>query len=115
MMPSNFILSRVQQKLLIFCLLVALSNGLSLTTPSDATSSSAQASTKPVLVVGATGRVGRIVVNQLLEQNRPVRALIRNATKAQELFGANNSTTSSLELITADLGHYDDQGMRQDS
>lgn len=44
--------------------------------------------------------------NQLLEQNRPIRALARNMTNAQQLFAGN---LISLELVTADLGHYDDE------
>ena len=41
---------------------------------------------KPILVVGATGQVGRKVVQQLLEQNKTVRALVRNRSKAEALF-----------------------------
>jgi hypothetical protein len=61
-------------------------------------------SAKPTLVVGATGRVGRKVVEQLLEQNKPVRALVRNQNKARELFGE----TTDVELVVADLGMYQD-------
>lgn len=112
MMPLISTFSKFQLRLLIFCLLIALSNSFS-STPASDTTSTTQASAKPILVVGATGRVGRIVVNQLLEKNQPVRALIRNTTKAQKLFGANINGTSSLELITADLGHYDDKECAQ--
>jgi NAD(P)-dependent dehydrogenase (short-subunit alcohol dehydrogenase family) len=37
---------------------------------------------KPTLVVGATGKVGRLVVRELLAQGVSVHALVRNATKA---------------------------------
>jgi hypothetical protein len=61
-------------------------------------------SAKPTLVVGATGRVGRKVVEQLLEQNKTVRALVRSQNKARELFGE----TTDVELVVADLGKYQD-------
>lgn len=61
-------------------------------------------SAKPTLVVGATGKVGRKIVEQLLEQNKPVRALVRNENKARELFGE----TTGVEIVVADLGKYQD-------
>ncbi|MBE9006447.1 SDR family oxidoreductase [Fortiea sp. LEGE XX443] len=39
-----------------------------------------------VLVVGATGGVGQLVVGKLLEKNVRVRVLTRNAAKAQKMF-----------------------------
>ncbi|MCG6135421.1 MAG: SDR family oxidoreductase [Nostoc sp. LLA-1] len=39
-----------------------------------------------VLVTGATGGVGQLVVGKLLEKNLPVRVLTRNAVKAQKMF-----------------------------
>lgn len=39
----------------------------------------------PVLVAGATGQTGRLIVNALLAQGYEVRALIRNASKAATL------------------------------
>ncbi|MBD2448968.1 SDR family oxidoreductase [Nostoc sp. FACHB-152] len=39
-----------------------------------------------VLVVGATGGVGQLVVGNLLEKNMRVRVLTRNAAKAQKMF-----------------------------
>jgi uncharacterized protein YbjT (DUF2867 family) len=39
-------------------------------------------------VIGATGRVGRLVVRELLANERPVVAVVRDAAKARELFGA---------------------------
>jgi uncharacterized protein YbjT (DUF2867 family) len=39
----------------------------------------------PVLVVGATGRTGRLIVGRLVERGVPVRALVRDADKAREV------------------------------
>ncbi|NEO45884.1 MAG: NAD(P)H-binding protein [Moorea sp. SIO4A3] len=50
-----------------------------------------------ILVAGATGGVGKRVVRRLLEQNYPVRALVRNTEKAREILGDN------LELFEADI------------
>jgi len=50
-----------------------------------------------VLVAGATGGVGKRVVQQLIEQEYPVRALVRNAERAREILG------DSLELIEGDI------------
>lgn len=44
-----------------------------------------QTDTPPVLVTGATGRVGRLVVNQLLDAGVPVRALTRRPEAAATL------------------------------
>jgi uncharacterized protein YbjT (DUF2867 family) len=47
---------------------------------------------KQVLVVGATGSIGRLVVERLLEAGDTARGLIRNPAKAQRLFGAEVET-----------------------
>lgn len=39
-----------------------------------------------IAVIGATGRVGRLVVNQLLVEGEAVRALVRDPGKARQLF-----------------------------
>ncbi len=39
----------------------------------------------PVLVVGATGRTGRLIVGRLLERGVPVRALVRDAVKGEQV------------------------------
>jgi NAD(P)H dehydrogenase (quinone) len=39
-------------------------------------------------VIGATGRVGSLVVRELLAGQRPVTVIVRDAAKARELFGA---------------------------
>ncbi|MGW5973288.1 SDR family oxidoreductase [Streptomyces sp. NPDC055186] len=44
-----------------------------------------QRDTPPVLVTGATGRVGRVVVDRLLDAGVPVRALIRRSEAAATL------------------------------
>jgi NAD(P)H dehydrogenase (quinone) len=38
-------------------------------------------------VIGATGRTGTVVVQRLLAEDRPVRVLVRDPTKARRLFG----------------------------
>ncbi|HEX6488590.1 MAG TPA: NAD(P)H-binding protein [Candidatus Dormibacteraeota bacterium] len=53
-----------------------------------------------MLVTGATGRVGRAVVDQLLEAGVPVRALLRRA-EAAETF------PSDVEVVTGDLTQPD--------
>jgi sulfide:quinone oxidoreductase len=39
----------------------------------------------PVLVIGATGRTGRLILGRLLERRVPVRALVRDAAKGDEV------------------------------
>ncbi len=50
----------------------------------------------PVLVTGATGRIGRGVIDQLLSAGVPVRALTRRATAAATL-------PAEVEVVTGDL------------
>jgi uncharacterized protein YbjT (DUF2867 family) len=38
-------------------------------------------------VIGATGRTGTVIVQQLLAEDRPVRVLVRDPAKARRLFG----------------------------
>jgi uncharacterized protein YbjT (DUF2867 family) len=52
--------------------------------------------TRPVLVTGATGRVGRLVVDRLIEVDVPVRALVHRAEAAASL-------PSGVEVVTGDL------------
>ena len=42
-------------------------------------------SERPVLVVGATGRTGRLIVERLIQRGVSVRALVRDAAKGQEV------------------------------
>jgi uncharacterized protein YbjT (DUF2867 family) len=51
----------------------------------------------PILVVGATGKLGRLVTRQLLDRNVPVRVLARQPDAARALFG------SSVEIAAGDL------------
>ncbi len=50
-----------------------------------------------ILVTGATGTVGRLVVQQLREQKRPVRAVVRSASAAGEFEGL------GLDALVGDL------------
>ena len=52
-----------------------------------------------IAVVGATGRVGRRVVQKCMARNIPVKAIVRSAKKAQELFG----TSTSLQYPKLDV------------
>ena len=72
-------------------------------------STSSESENKPYLVTGATGRVGRLVVQKLLGEGRPVRALVRSRKKALSIFGTRDELVyPSLKIIKADLGHYDE-------
>src|ERR1700704_3985523 len=50
----------------------------------------------PVLVTGATGRVGRIVIDLLIEAGVPVRALTHRSESAATL-------PANVEVVTGDL------------
>jgi uncharacterized protein YbjT (DUF2867 family) len=50
----------------------------------------------PVLVTGATGRVGRVVIDQLLDAGVPVRALTRQSVESAALPGG-------VDVVTGDL------------
>ncbi|MDJ0690508.1 MAG: SDR family oxidoreductase [Xenococcaceae cyanobacterium MO_188.B32] len=50
-----------------------------------------------VLVAGATGGVGQLVVAKLLEKNIPVRALTRNKDKASQMF------EGKVEIVVGDI------------
>jgi uncharacterized protein YbjT (DUF2867 family) len=56
----------------------------------------ARAGTPPVLVTGATGRVGRVVVDRLVDAGVPVRALTRRPEAAAALPG-------NVEVVAGDL------------
>jgi uncharacterized protein YbjT (DUF2867 family) len=57
-----------------------------------------------VLVAGATGRTGRLVVKTLLEKNYQVRAFVRDVKRATELLGPN------VEYIKGDVRNIDSIG-----
>ena len=50
-----------------------------------ARSSSTAASNRPVLVTGATGRTGRLIIERLVKRGVPVRALVRDPAKGHPL------------------------------
>jgi uncharacterized protein YbjT (DUF2867 family) len=54
-----------------------------------------QTSTRPILVTGATGRVGRLVVSELLDAGVPVRALSRRPADA--------GLPSAVDVVAGDL------------
>ncbi|MER7674735.1 NAD(P)H-binding protein [Kitasatospora sp. NPDC096128] len=55
-----------------------------------------QTDSAPVLVTGATGRIGRLVIDQLLDAGVPVRALVRRPEAAAVL-------PPQVEVVTGDL------------
>lgn len=66
---------------------------------------------KRVAVAGATGRTGKLVVQQLLSQNVPVLALVRDINKAETLLLDEPATNNNNQLLTirkTDLGSKDD-------
>lgn len=55
----------------------------------------------PVLVIGATGRTGRLIVDRLLERRASVRALVRDAAKGDEVL------PSEVPKFVADVRHIE--------
>lgn len=55
---------------------------------------------KTVIVTGATGLIGKSIVNKLLSLNATVIAVIRNRTKAENIFG---SDRENLRYVEADI------------
>jgi NAD(P)-dependent dehydrogenase (short-subunit alcohol dehydrogenase family) len=101
--------TRFVSVLVVSFMLIAATQALSTSSSSSTPASSASNDVKPILVVGATGKVGRKVVQKLLGMNRPVRALVRNPQKAAEIFGTRSSLEyPPLEVVVADLGRYED-------
>jgi hypothetical protein len=88
------------------CCVSALSTASSAASQSPG---SAAGAAGPVLVVGATGKVGRRVVQKLLARSVPVRALVRSPRKAAEVLGTSEGYEyPPLEIVVADLGRYED-------
>lgn len=52
----------------------------------DVSGLSVPQTSKPVLVIGATGKVGRLVVRKLVESGTPVRAMCRDIDLARSVF-----------------------------
>ena len=70
--------------------------------------SSAPPSPPPVLVLGSTGKVGRLVVENLVAQKIPVRAFARNRTKASEVLSSPTgmgglNPWEGVEVVVGDL------------
>lgn len=71
---------------------------------------------KKVAVAGATGRTGKLVVEELLRRGVNVVALVRSTTKAQEVLGNltiefniddNNTSNKKLSIVPCDLTNED--------
>jgi NAD(P)H dehydrogenase (quinone) len=59
-------------------------------------------------VIGATGRVGRLVVRGLLEDKQPVIAIVRDAARARQAFGPEGYLdTGRLDTGRLDTGRLD--------
>ena len=55
-----------------------------------------------VLIIGATGGIGRLVMRRLLEEGRPVACLVRREAQAQQLAAAGaEALVGDLELLSA--------------
>lgn len=52
---------------------------------------------KPILVTGATGKLGRLIVERLVQLQRPVRILTRRPDAAKDLFG------SAVDIVAGDF------------
>ena len=61
---------------------------------------------QPVLVVGATGRVGRLAVNSLASKGIPCRAMCRDIDKGREVL--HDAMKSNPDLITLVKGDVTD-------
>ncbi|MXW19176.1 MAG: NAD(P)H-binding protein, partial [Gammaproteobacteria bacterium] len=78
--------------------LVAAACGQSGDAPAEEPAAQDQEPSKPlVLVAGATGGTGSLVVAELIEQGYPVRAFVRSTAKAVERLGAD------VEAVVGDL------------
>ncbi len=60
-----------------------------------------------VAVTGATGKTGKLVVDELLSRNVKVLGLVRNETKAAEIFG---DYSADLEIKTCNLADSEEIG-----
>jgi len=57
------------------------------------------------LVVGASGATGRLLVEQLLERNQEVKAIVRSAGKLREVIGSHeNLSTVEASILDIDSG-----------
>ena len=58
---------------------------------------------KPIIVLGATGKVGKHVVNELAGKSVPVLAITRDATMARELMASEDLNTNCVEFVEIDV------------
>lgn len=56
-----------------------------------------------VLVVGATGRTGRLIVSRLVAEGVPVRCLVRDVSKARAVLPEASSSPGLVTLVRGDL------------
>ncbi len=68
-----------------------------MTTPASGAASAREMSGAAVLVVGATGRTGRLIVGRLRERHVSVRALVRDGAKGEEVL------PSEVQRFVADV------------
>jgi len=62
--------------------------------------------TEKILVTGATGAIGRFVVQELIAKGIPTTIYVRNEQKAKEMF-SNELTSSELEVFVGDNTDYE--------
>lgn len=64
---------------------------------------------KKIAIIGATGHVGQAITQAALQRGATVTVMVRNATKAQQLFGATVTILEkdALALTQADLAGFD--------
>ena len=91
MLVTRFSLGSLTRRSVL--LAVGLAVGMALT---NCTASS-QAPPKKVLVAGATGQTGSLIVSELLSSGYAVRALVRDTAKARKLLG------EKVELVQGDI------------
>lgn len=62
-----------------------------------------------IAVIGATGHAGSAIVNEALARGHEVTALVRNAAKAQQMFGETVTIVEkdAMTLVAADLQDFD--------
>ncbi|MBE9169511.1 CIA30 family protein [Pleurocapsales cyanobacterium LEGE 06147] len=96
---SQWDISRFWQTLTYFEVIPLISNLQKLFTSHRTTAANIekQANMKTILVIGATGGVGKRVVRCLLEHNYQVRGLVRDSEKARNMLG------EKVELYEADI------------
>ncbi len=77
--------------------LLLIAAGMAATMALSSCTASPPAAPKKVLVAGATGQTGRLIVSDLLASGFEVRALVRDEAKARQLLG------DKVELVKGDI------------